>query len=440
MKRLVRLVCRPVLVILISVVLACRVDAAAAERAFPGAQGFGAFTPGGRGGKLLRVTTLHATGPGSLREALQAKGPRIVVFEVGGVIDLGGKSLTVVEPFVTLAGQTAPAPGITLIKGSLNIATHDAIIQHLRVRPGEAGRPKKSGWEPDGISIVSAANVIVDHCSCTWATDENLSASGPRFEGNTPAEWRTHTSHHVTFSNCIIAEGLSKSTHAKGEHSKGSLLHDNATFISVVGNLYASNVERNPLAKGGVQAVIVNNWISNPGRHAIHHALVEKEWGDHPRQTSQLVLVGNLLEHGPDTAPKVTLFANHGNSPVELFLEDNLAFGRDRQPVTLVTGKAITTQSHRMSWPDGLQALPATKVRDRVARNAGARPWDRDPIDERIVRAALEGQGRIIDSEQTAGGYPHPPATRAPFKPEEWNLDTLQPRRPILNRQGVQIR
>ena len=145
--------------------------------------GFGMDTLGGLEGRVMRVTSLEPSGPGSLREAIEAKGSRLVVFEVGGVIDLARKSLRVTEPYLTIAGQTAPDPGITLLRGSLAIETHDAVIQHLSVRPGDAGRPRKSGWSPDGIAVNAASNVIIDHCSATWAVDENLSASGPRYQG-----------------------------------------------------------------------------------------------------------------------------------------------------------------------------------------------------------------------------------------------------------------
>ncbi|HQX94030.1 MAG TPA: hypothetical protein PLJ91_05265, partial [Thermomonas sp.] len=225
--------------------------APAPRTAFPGAMGWAAHTPGGRGGKILRVTTLAGEGPGSLREAVEAKGPRIVVFEVGGVIDLGVKALKIREPFLTIAGQTAPQPGITLVRGGIDLSAHDVVIQHLRVRPGEAGLPKMAGTDFDSISTVGAHDVIVDHCSLTWSTDENLSASGTRFKGETPAQWRDGTSHRITFSNNILAEGLGFATHAKGEHSKGSLIHDNARDILVIGNLYSQNRERNPMFKGG---------------------------------------------------------------------------------------------------------------------------------------------------------------------------------------------
>ena len=393
--------------------------------AFAGAQGFGTTTPGGRGGAIVRVTTLKASGVGSFSEALATKGPRLIVFEVGGVIDLEGKHLKLSEPFVTIAGQTAPAPGITFIRGGIFITTHDVVIQHIAVRTGEAGKAKKSGWETDAISTAGASNLVVDHCSCTWATDENLSASGPRFEGNSLAEWQQNTSHHVTFSHCIIAEGLSDSTHAKGEHSKGSLIHDNASFISIIGNLYASNVERNPLFKGGVQAVTVNNWIANPGKRAMHYGLVITEWGTHPHATGRLAIVGNVLELGPDSKADMPFFYMHTVAPLELYLEDNMAQSADGKPLPMTAGK-FTALTNRPFWPDGVVALPSAQVKAEVAQNAGARPWDRDPIDQRIVRAALEGKGKIINSEQEVGGYPTRLASAAPFKADEWNLDTLQ--------------
>src|SRR5687767_15113871 len=145
------------------------VPAAASARAFDGAVGWAADTPGGRGGAILRVTSLAADGPGSLRAALEAKGPRIIVFEVGGVIDLGRATLSIDEPFLTIAGQTAPSPGITIIRGGLDIRTHDVIVRHIRIRTGVDGQAPRSGWEADALSTVGAYNVIVDHCSMSWA-------------------------------------------------------------------------------------------------------------------------------------------------------------------------------------------------------------------------------------------------------------------------------
>ncbi len=382
-------------------------------------------TKGGEGGRLIRVTSLEGEGKGSLRQALWAKGRRIIVFEVGGVIDLEGRSLNIGEPFVTIAGQTAPSPGITLVRGGLTVNTHDVIVKHLRVRPGEAGKAKGSGWEADGISLFQASNVWVDHCSCTWATDENLSASGPRFEGKSVEDWRKNTSHRVLFSNNIIAEALSNSTHSKGEHSKGSLLHDNTSDITIARNLYASNFRRNPLAKGGVRAVIVNNWISNPGRAAIAYGLNTSEWKGNRIQPGNLVIVGNVLEHGPDTADKVVLFENLSVSPVNAWMIDNVAAGKNGQAVAQTQGYSINVSNTKVNMTM-IDAIPSSKVKEFVASNAGARPWDRDEIDERIVRQALAGRGKIIDSEKEVGGYPKIKATRSGFAPADWNLKTME--------------
>ena len=203
---------------LLALLLAGSPGAAAAAPAFPGAVGPAAGTPGGRGGRILRVTTLAASGPGSLRAAIETRGPRIIVFEVGGVVDLARTTIDIREPYLTVAGQTAPSPGVTLIRGGIDIRTHDVVLRHIRIRPGADGDAKRSGWESDAISTIAARNVIVDHCSLSWAPDENLSASGPRFTGATPEAWRAGTSRNISFSYNLLAEGLADSTHPKGEH------------------------------------------------------------------------------------------------------------------------------------------------------------------------------------------------------------------------------
>jgi pectate lyase len=411
--------------------IAAAAPAADALPAFPGALGWAATTPGGRGGRVIRVTTLAPTGAGSLLEAVEAQGPRIVVFEVGGVIDLERRTVRIGQPYLTVAGQTAPTPGITLVRGGIDIATHDVIIQHLRVRPGEAGAAKRSGLEIDAISTLGGAHdVIVDHCSLTWATDENLSASGPRFEGRDPDAWRKATSHRITFSNNLIAEGLARSTHSKGEHSKGSLIHDNVTDILIIGNLYAHNMERSPLFKGGVRGAVINNLIYDPGPRAVHYNLIAEEWGDQPPQLGQLTLIGNVLRAGPSTPPDLALFTLGGSGDVELFAEDNIAVDRLGRPLPAegrytTSPAAIRHVSRPPSMPTGLKPMAATEVQDAVIRNAGARPWERDAIDRRIVADTIEGRGEIIDSEQDVGGYPVQPETRQKFDPAQWDLQFM---------------
>lgn len=410
-----------------------------APPAFPGAMGWAAQTPGGRGGRIIRVTTLAAKGPGSFAEAVAAKGPRIVVFEVGGVIDLGVETLKIKEPFLTIAGQTAPQPGITLVRGGIDISAHDVIVQHLRVRPGDAGLPKMSGNDFDAISTVGAHDVIVDHCSLTWASDENLSASGTRFKGDTPEQWREGTSHRITFSNNIIAEGLAHATHAKGEHSKGSLIHDNAREILIVGNLYAQNFERNPFFKGGTQGWVVNNLIYNPGQRAVQYNLIAAEWAGHPYQAGQLALLGNVMRAGPDTPTSAAFFMFGGSGELDLYMHDNIAVDRIGSPLPMQGRYTTAPVAPRLlkaapALPFGVTPLPAVQVQDAVIANVGARPWDRDDIDRRILENTIEGRGHIIDSQDEVGGYPKHAETRQPFVPADWNLDTMQPLKPLAAR------
>ena len=392
--------------------------------AFPGAKGFGVNTPAGRGGKIVRVTNLDATGPGSFRAALETSGPRIVVFEVGGVIDLDRKKLRIAEPYLTVAGQTAPSPGITVIRGSISIASHDLLIQHIRVRPGDAGQPRKSGWSPDGMTTSNGEchDIVIDHCSCEWAVDENLSASGPRYDGPEA------TTHNVTFSNCIIAEGLNNSSHGKGPHSKGSLIHDNCTRIAIIGNLYAHNVDRNPYFKAFTTGVIVNNVIYNPVSNAIEVNWPANEWKEKSiiPQNARVSVVGNVMIHGEDTPKNRALVQSKG----DVYLEDNVALDRAGNPAPMTAGK-INILKEKPVWPEGLEALPPKGVIEYVIYHAGARPKDRDEIDKRIIREFRERKGRIIDSQDQVGGYPKCEMTKRPLVipekgVEEWLVRLAQ--------------
>lgn len=404
-----------------------------ADAAFPGAAGWAAETRGGRGGRILRVTNLDADGPGSFKAAVEAKGPRIIVFEVGGTIDMRMTTLDITEPYLTIAGQTAPSPGITFIRGGFDVKTHDVVIRHIRVRPGSDGQAKRSGWEPDALSTVGARNVIVDHCTMTWATDENLSASGPRFQGATPQEWRRNTSHNITFSYNLLAEGLANSTHPKGEHSKGSLIHDNATGILIYRNVYAHNVERSPLLKGGVHAAVVNNLIYNPGKRAMHYNLMALEWAGQDYQTGELSAVGNVMRGGPDTDAGLPFLMLGGDGDLRYHGRDNIVVDKFGEALPQfgrygVTRARLIESKQPVIWPRGLEARPAADLETHLLANAGARPWDRDADDIRVLFFVAEGRGEIIDDERQVSEYPRHKLTRAPFVDAEWNLDTMEPK------------
>jgi hypothetical protein len=401
--------------------------------AFPGAVGWASQTVGGRGGKILRVTNLKSEGPGSLRAALETKGPRIIVFEVGGQIDLGKNNIEIKEPFLTIAGQTAPSPGITLIKGGIDVKTHDVIMRHIRVRTGADGATKRSGWEADSLSTVAARNVIIDHCTFMWGIDENMSASGPRFAGQTVEDWRNGTSRNITFSYNLAAEGLADSSHPKGEHSKGSLIHDNATGILFYRNIWAHNVERSPLLKGGVQAAMVNNLIYDPGKRAVHYNLMPLEWAGQPYVTGEFSAVGNVMRGGPSTDAGLPFLMLGGDGDLLYYAKDNLAVDKHGKPLPAFgrygeTHAKMIAAKKPVSWWSGLSILPARDVETHVLVLAGARPWDRDAHDIRVLFFVAEGRGDVIDDESEVGGYGSATPTAAPFVEADWDLATMEPR------------
>ncbi len=405
----------------------------AEKLAFPGAVGWAKDTVGGRGGQIIRVTNLNADGPGSLAEAVHAKGPRTVVFEVGGVIDLGRTTLDIKEPFLTIAGQTAPSPGITIIRGGIDVHGHDVILRHIRVRTGVDGQAKRSGWEADAFSTVGAYNVIVDHCTFSWALDENMSASGPRFTGNTPTEWRANTTHNVTFSYNLASEGLADASHPKGEHSKGSLIHDNATNILIYRNIYAHNVERSPLFKGGVHGAIINNLIYDPGKRAVHYNLMALEWGNHPYQNGEMSAVGNVMRGGMSTDEGLPFLMLGGDGDLDYYGKDNLAVDKHGNPLPMFgrygeTRAKLNLAKAPISWPTAISVLPSRDVETHVLFNAGARPWDRDADDIRVLYFVAEGRGKIIDDEKEVSSYPVQKPTSAPFVEADWNLDNMEPK------------
>jgi len=359
--------------------------------------------------RVLAVTSLRNSGPGSLRAALREKGPRLVVFEVGGVIDLEGRSLEIDDPFVFVAGETAPLPGITLIRGSLLIETDHVIVRHLAVRPGDGRKDPSAAWQPDGITVARgprpAYDVLIQNCSATWAVDENMSVSGPR--DTRPSAGADATAHGVSFRDNLIAEALLNSTHEKGPHSMGLLVHDGIRDVTIAGNLFAHNRERNPRLKGGVAAAVIGNVIYNWGSAAIG---VGARGNLEVLEGVRAVVRNNVAIAGPDTKGRVLVRALDPGAFVEA--AGNLA--RDRAGNDLRELDAgITPLGASGAGPS--EATPAATL-NAVLRGAGARPAERDPIDRRIVESLVSGTGRIIDSQSQVGGYPVRPESRRPVQ------------------------
>jgi hypothetical protein len=361
-------------------------------RAFPGAEGFGSSTPGGRGGQVIEVTTLDADATGGLREALDATGPRIVVFRVGGTIQTNSV-IRVREPFVTIAGQTAPGDGITIRGAALSISTHDVIVRGLRIRVGDDPNGP-AGDNRDGLAINNEFepphDIIADHCSVSWAIDENIQLWYP--------------AHDVTVQWSITSEALHDSLHTKGPHSMGFLIGPGGHHISVHHNLFAHNNARNPLFSDDTSSEIVNNVMYDWGGAATGLS------NCHSNTPSFSNVIGNYYEMGNSSSSdwpvrigdcwldgKVFLSGNIGprrptDTGDEWLLANNAAGDQVRSDVPAVEPTGITTQS-------------ATEAYDLVLDNAGAIAPNRDAIDQRVVQSVRDGTGQIIDSQDDVGGW-----------------------------------
>jgi len=356
---------------------------------FPGAEGFGTDTPAGRGGQVIKVTNINASGPGSLRAAIDASGPRVVVFEVSGTIPINS-ILVVNNPYITIAGQTAPSPGITLKGATLIVNTHDVLIQHLRVRPGD-----KEGYTPNNRNAISIANinsdvynVIIDHCSTSWGIDGNILV------------WRSgaYKLQDVTISNTIISEALHNSIHPDGPHSMALLVGDHVKNTSIIGNLFAHNNERNPLMKGDTSVVIANNVVYNPGSIATYFT-----GSSGPDLAS---LVGNVYIPQNSSAYAIDIYSTISDQS-KIYISDQLCdSGTDMVCVKNRKGDGIIVDTPPI-WVSGYSPRPSFEAKDYVLQNVGARPWDRDSVDDRIINDVINGTGSIIDSQSEVGSWPN---------------------------------
>jgi len=414
--------------------------------AFPGAEGFGKYVRGGRGGQVMFVRNLNDSGPGSLRAACEAEGARIVVFRVGGIIDLDSQ-IVIKNPYITIAGQTAPGDGICLRGHSLYVSTEEVIIRHLRVRPGDI-----RGVEEDAISVCDCRGVIIDHCSCTWATDETLSVNG--------------AGEDITIQWCIIAECLYEAVHVKGGHSMGSIIRSDGGGYTFHHNIYAHNNSRNPRPghnQAGTPGVLLdfrNNVLYDWGAECGYGYL--EKW--------RMNFVGNYLRPGPSTGTHYRrvgptawgeyydpeplsreasrLRAFHVGGPDNrIYLADNVLDGfpeaREDNWLLVQLPKQFTEaqrQGVRAQEPFEVPAVEtqsASAALDLVLERAGATSPRRDAVDERIIGNIRAGRGHIIDSQWEVGGWPEYRCADVPVDsdrdgmPDTWEetagLDPMDP-------------
>jgi hypothetical protein len=407
---------------------------------FPGAIGFGTDTPAGRGGQVYRVTSLADDGPGSLRHGVEGiAGPRVIVFEVSGVIRL--KSDLIVRhqaegkhAFLTIAGQTAPAPGITLAGAGLSIQTHDILVQHIAIRPGDRLKPvdNRDCIKIGGYPGHPVHHVVIDHVSCSWSVDETVSTWSDRSEIR-----------DVTFSSCIFSEPVINGGHSKGSHPYGALGGRNTSNLSLIGNLMAFNFGRNPLIRdetGGAQ--VVNNFIYRPGIWSNGAIYI----GDLTLPPHAVSVIGNVIVRHPvpfqlemtgtDGVRKLreftegdyrntAIFVHNVVSPqAGLFLHDN----RIQNPMTGVwhptDGDAWNPEIFRDSPTHPVARLtadpyvnsggvtwaprPADSVEKWVLASAGQRPAWRDALDATLIEKIRARTGSFL--QDLEGDDPWAPA------------------------------
>lgn len=371
--------------------------------AFPGAEGFGVYAQGGRGGRVIHVTTLADSGPGSLREAVNAEGPRIVVFDVSGTIKLK-RNLSVEEPFITIAGQTAPGDGICLRDATLSVGTDHVVIRYLRCRLGDEGR------EGDAISIGAGRNIIIDHCSGSWSTDEVLSAS-------TAEPYLSE----VTVQWCFIAEALNPENHSFGSLIRGC----HGARYSYLHNLYAHNRNRNPRPgnydaqnpheedPNGLLLDFRNNVIYNwEGSHAGYNA--------DKTSVTRLNYVGNYLVPGVNSAANAVAYQEGSTYNRGYFAGNWYGHHQPENPWCLVvfpgwSVRQISAYTQSEPFETGpIVAQDAPAAYQAVLETGGASLPCRDAVDSRIVEDVLKGTGRIINSQNEVGGWPTLRSAAAP--------------------------
>jgi hypothetical protein len=390
----------------------------AAIPAFPGAQGAGAYTPGGRGGKIFEVINLDDSGPGTLRSAFEAQGPRIVIFRVSGIITLK-KVLTISNPYITVAGQTAPGDGICIRGQTTEINTHDVVLRYLRFRRGNIkDRNDALGGYPVG-------NIIVDHCSASWGLDENLSLY--RYMKKMPdGTTKKMPTENLTIQWCISSEALDLNNHAFGATWGGK----NCSFHH---NLFACNTGRNPSIGWGDHFDFRNNVLFNWRHRTV-------DGGD---ASSMVNIVANYYKPGPAVNKGAIRYRICRPQHLDMYTEAQRD-GKWYVAENFVVGNPKVTSDN---WAGGVQfddveteaeikalikkvcatsPFPAPDITQQSAERAyelilagaGATLPKRDPVDTRIINIVRTDtptyRNGIIDIPSDVGGWPQYHSQPAP--------------------------
>lgn len=389
-----------------------------AQLAFPGAEGYGRFAVGGRGGKVVEVTNLNDNGPGSLRDAVdQPIGPRTIVFNVSGNIKLASR-LVVNQPYITIAGQTAPGEGITISKAPVGLTGNDGVIRFLKVRIG-------GGTTYDGMGLTGANHSIIDHCSISWTIDESFSSRG---------------SHNITLQRTLISEALNVAGHDK--YPAGKMHGYAATIGGDVGsfhhNLLAHNEGRNWSIGGGL-----NGDGFYGGRVDIRNNVVYN-WGHRTTDggASEVNFVNNFYKPGVSTKIFVALNAQIegvGKGKQQYYFDGNVMPGyfneknQEKGRKFTISNKAIVDYPVFLPKPffeSYVNTQSAEAAYKNVLSDVGANQPFFDKHDNRIVDETLKGTftykgsksglGGLIDNEADAGGFPNFANEK---RPADWDTD-----------------
>ena len=423
--------------------------------AFPTAEGYGKYTVGGRGGAVYEVTNLNDSGEGSLRAAVEAEGPRTVVFRVSGTIDLK-KPLRIRHPYITIAGQTAPGDGICIKRYPLSIDADEVIIRYIRVRLGD-----ETGGETDAISSRWHKNIILDHVSASWSIDEIMSI---------------YHCENVTIQWCMITESLFNSNHVKGAHGFGGIWGSN--YSTYHHNLIAHHSSRNPRwASGGGYNDYRNNVVYNWGYNSSYGG--EKQQVNNPKYNTFTVnFVSNYYKPGPATQSGAVSYrlVNPGYRSAEdyglWYVADNVVVGNDKVSADNWNGGV-----QMKNWEEMLPKIrldkpwDAMKINEETAeeayesvlKGAGCVLPRRDAVDMRIIEEVRNGnaiyegvsykvQKRVIDtsipcgmidSQEDVGGWPELKSLPAPVDsdhdgmPDKWEKKNALNPHDASDRNGV---
>jgi pectate lyase len=416
-----------------SIILAFNCDAQ--QLAFPTAEGYGKYSKGGRGGAVFEVTNLNDSGEGSLRAAVEASGPRTVVFRVSGTIILESP-LKIKHPYITIAGQTAPGDGICIRRHPISIDADHVIIRYLRIRLGD-----ESGNDYDAVSSRYTKHVILDHISASWSVDECVSI---------------YHCDSITVQWCVISESMSKSNHVKGSHGFGGIWGSN--YGTYHHNLLAHHSSRNPrMASGSGYTDYRNNVVYNWGYQNLYGG--EKyQTGSDKFNFSIFNIVANYYKPGPATLPGEVSYRIASPSfrdeidfglwyIAENKMEGNAEVSEDNWNGGVQTKISLDTIRIEKPWPSmSIEQQTAEEAFTLVLENAGAILPERDAIDTRIIQevrggyATFEGKSYkqehevadpgkvcgIIDTQNDVGGWPLLKSKQAPSDsdhdgmPDEW--------------------